>query len=921
MSKNLALISSLVVGGIAIFAASTFFSPPAAPLVNLYQNAHVPSTARSLSSFLTFKSPVAGLYAPMAPDFEKAKQLLAAGNIEGAKEEAEQALTYVPYSAEGYQVMMDISRATDDIESELRWGKWLAWSLTASGSKDELEVLTERMDGLYEGWNQDEITLGSWRDTVSKSAKKAGSKKQYRLAGHLMNKLLDLNPSDKQLNRDYDKLADKAGTEISGGAFVSDKVRRKSAKWLAKNNAKHSDWENRWTKKTKNYDVETNMDYEFFETLAAAMDQMNAFYRSVYDYKKKTKRVRLAVHRKRTDFDRFSMEVIGQAIPSEGVGGYWVNGLKTVAAYDRSMGNPDKTRDDLWNTLFHEASHQFMSILMKKQEGRAYTPAWLNEGTASYFEGCKIKADGTIVKNNVAEGRLRSWFYTEQSDSRKSLEDLVAHIRNTGPDSRNTLSYEGVYYSYGWALAYFLLNYEENDRRVYAPPITPGQGIPADYKSVRKAGRLVYRQPYLDYIEHFAKVGNKDNDQYYPLEIAKKLFVDEVGDPDVPNWDAFEVRWRKFTNSLYGEMLAGPEFADVLQSRCRGYILAEDYERARVTAEQADDKRPFDAETYRLLALSNLGEGLTGDAIFWMFRHWESVWQAGLDEEVLIAEDWLRDNGGKDILATYIEPTKEALAQTHIDMETALEDGHPIMATLFATHAMQSFQVEFPDLLEKAAEMSELAGQDLRVWQAAYDKSTASNRTDTDDEGSIVEVVKYSSDGLLMYNPKGWASPGYERTDIGNLMFLEPPFSIRGEVQIDGDNVIIPLGIDRSGSASSRIIFTQESDGSQEVALQTMAYRVDNVKGEASLRSNTVYRELWRSDDPIRFIFHMDVDGKGSFTINDDDPVELPEEFNKNRLTGGFAVIPTDDTAALFSQFAVRPNKAFWPVSAAEDEE
>lgn len=916
MSKKLALILSLVVGGSVVVAALSTKDQTTDPLVQYFHVSPTVAANESLERLLEWTHVTRG---GSAADFEEAKQLLAAGNLEDAQKSAAHVLTFQPYSVEGYQVMMDISRAAEDVEAELRWGKWLAWSLKASGKTSELATVSERMDEIYEGWNQDEVTLSAWRKEVSKTAKKAGGKKQFRLAGHLMNKLLDLNPADKTLNKEYDKLADKAGNEISGGAFASDKVRRKSAKWLAKNNAKHSDWENRWTKKTKNYDVETNMDYAFFETLAAAMDQMNEFYRSVYDYKKKTKRVRLAVHRKRTDFDRFSMEVIGQAIPSEGVGGYWVNSLQTVAAYDRSMGDPDKTRDDLWNTLFHEASHQFMSIIMKKQTGRSYTPSWLDEGTASYFEGCKIKADGTIVKNNIAEGRLRSWFYYEQSEDRKSLTDLIAHIRNTGPDENNTLSYEGIYYPYGWALAYFLLNYEENDRRVYAPPITPGQAIPADYKSVRKAGRLVYRQPYLDYIEHFAKVGNPGNDQFYPLEIAKKLFVEEVGDPDVPNWEAFEARWRKFTNALYGEMLAGPEFADVLQSRCRGYILSGDFERARVTAEQADDKRPFDAETYRLLAESNLGEGLKGDAVFWMFRHWESVWQAGLDDEVAAAEEWLSDNGGKDVIKTYIEPTKVALAQIQLDMEKALEDGHPILATLYATHAMQSFQLEFPELLASAAEMSEIAGQDLRVWQAAYDKGPSSNRKRKTDEGSLVEVVKYSDDGLLLFNPPGRGSPGFERTNVGNLMFLDPPYSIRGEVELDGNALLIPLGIDRSGKASSRIIFVQNGDG-QEVILQTMSYRVDTVKGEASLRETPVHRSGWRGTAPIRFEFHMDVDGRGSFTINDDDPVELPEQMNINRLTGGFAVLPNDDTAALITEFVVRPNKAFWPVAASEDE-
>ena len=911
MSKKLALIPILAATAALVWNLPTGNPVPA---VHLTLDAPRPTVAPRTPEFGPSPAP------EIAPGFEQAREALEAGRVEEALELTSSVLTSSPYAADGYELMMDIAAQQEDVEAQLRWGKWLYWSRKAAGDKAGLELVQARMDALYVDWNQDELTLGAWREATEKAAKKAGSKKQFRLAGHLMNKLLDLNPSDKALNKAYDKLADKAGAELSGGAFVSDKVRRKSASWLAKNNAKHSDWENRWTKKTKHYDVETNMDYAFFETLAAAMDQMNEFYRSVYEYKKKTKRVRLAVHRKRSDFDRFSMEILGRAIQSESVGGYWVSGLKTVAAFDRSMGDPDKTRDDLWNTLFHEASHQFMSLLMEKNERRGlYTPAWLDEGTATYFEGCKIKADGTIVKNNVAEHRLRSWFYYEQGSNRRSLEDLIAHERNTGPDSSGTLSYEGIYYPYGWALAYFLLNYEENDRRVYAPPITPGQGIPADYKAVRKAGRLVYRQPYLDYIEHFSKVGNKENRREYPLEIAKQLFVDEVADPDVPNWDAFEARWRKFTNALYGEMMSGPEFADVLQARCRGYLLAEDYERARVTAEQADDKRPHDAETYRLLAEANLGEGLSGDAVYWMFRHWESVWQAGLEEETQTAEEWLASNGGKELLSMYIEPTKATLQQIEEDMEAAFGDGHPVMATLYATHAMQSFQLEFEDLLSKSKEMAELSGQDLRFWQAAYDKDESANRKATTDDGSLVEVVKYSDDGLLLYNPEGWASPGYERTDVGNLMFLDPPYSIRGTVEIDGNGVFIPIGIDRSGKAASRIVFFEAGDGEQGIMLETMSYRVDTNKGEARLQENTLFRQLWEGEGLIDFEFHMDIDDKGTFSFNGGRPLPLPEAMNRHRITGGFAVFPADDTAALFHEFSVRPNKAFWPVAATDE--
>jgi len=922
MSKNLALIVSLVAVSLIAVALSTHRPATLEPLADLSVSVAPSAADQSLQRIFSWSAPVSNPASPAQLDFEEAQRLLDEGSFEEAAEEAQRILTSLPYATDGYQVMMDIARASDDVEGELRWGKWLAWSYKSAGNKKALEAVSTRLTEIYPGWNKDEATLGTWRKAIEKAIKSASGKKQFRLAGHLINKLLDLNPSDKKLNKEYDKLAAKAGTELSGGAFIADTVRRKSAKWLAKNNAKHSTWEERWEKESKYYEIETTMDYAFFETLAAAMDQMNVFYRDIYDMKKKTPKARILVHRKRSDFDRITQKLIGQPIESEGVGGFWLVGARTVNAYDRSMGDPNQTRADLWSTLFHEASHQFMSIIMDKSEKRNYSiPAWLNEGAASYFEGCIIKADGTILKNNVAEPRLRSWWYLEHSDDRKSLEDLVAHIRNAGPDlEKKTRSYEGEFYPYGWAFVYFLLNYEEGDLRV-SNAITPGQGIPAEHKSVRKAGRLVYRQPYLDYIAHFAKEGNKDNDQFYPLEIAKKIFIEDVGDPDVPNWEAFEQRWRTFTNSLYGEMLAGPEFAEVLQARCRGYILADDYERARVTAEQADDKRPFDAETYRLLAISNLGEGLKGDAIYWMVRHWESVWQAGNEVEATAAEEWLLENGGKEVLKMYIEPTKLALEQIEKDMETVFEDGHPILATLFATHTMQAFQLEFTSLLEKAAEMSEISGQDLRFWQAAYKKTSDSNRKDTTDSGTLVEVVKYTDDGLLLFNPEGWASPGYERSDVGNLLYLDPPFSFRGEVQIDGNAVLIPLGIDRSGTASSRVIFVQHKDGVQEVMIQTLSYRVDSGQGSAQLRDNTLYRDGWQSKDPIKFEFHMRADGTGYFQINGNEAVPLPEELNKNHLSGGFAVIPNENTAALFKSFDVRPNKPFWPVPPATGED
>ncbi len=842
-----------------------------------------------------------------AAGFEIARALLSEGKLDEARASAESELATRPYDADGYALLLDVADKAGDDAARLRWGKWLYWSHKYGGRSKQAS----------------EAIIDTWRDATLKATRTAMGKKQFRLAGHLLSKLLDLNPSDKQLQAEWDKLVDKAGQEATGGGFQAAEVRRKSASWIAKQNAKHEDWESRFEEKSKYYDVETNLEYEFFMTVQSAMDEIYEFYQQVYNYKKKTPRVRLAVHRKRSDFDRFSQEVLGRAMPSDSIGGYWAAGINTVAAYDRSYGNPNMEREDLWLTLFHESSHQFMTILTEKVARKgAYTPVWLDEGTASYFEGCQLKADGTIVKNNVAEHRLREWWWLEHSDQRHTLAELVGHVRNTGPDSTGLLSYEGDFYSYGWSLVYFLLNYEENDRRVYGTPITPGQEIPQDYKAVRKAGRLVYREPYLKYLEFYSKEGNRLNEKDQPLDKAKELFVDAVADPDVPNWEAFENRWRKFTNSLYGEMQSGYEFADVLQARCRGYLLAEDWERARITAEQADAKRPEDPETYRLLAEANAGDKRLAEAAYWMFLHWELLWPTGNEDALQAAENWLADHGAKEVVTGVCATSRKARTDAGRVMEEALAAGQPVLAALTAAHLQRALGVEFEELNTQAGEFAEMSGQDLRMWQAAFNKGPEGNRRVQLSEGArdLVTAVEYKPDGLLLYDPKGPDTPGYERCDEGALSWLTPPYDVRGTVQVDGKAARLLLGLDRSGRPHIWISFEQPADDESAVGLWTVDQKADAQSGVAMVMPDHVGGgALDEQSKVFNFVFSMSANGKCALEVNGEN-IPVPEKsFTVRRLTGGLALSVRDDTAALFKGMAVRPNTPFWPVAPAQD--
>ena len=86
--------------------------------------------------------------------------------------------------------------------------------------------------------------------------------------------------------------------------------------------------------------------------------------------------------------------------------GWWSPGENKVTCYDTRT--TTTSLDWMLETLFHEASHQFMTQLESKG-GSA--PAWLNEGTASYFEGARLLANGTVQTNLIPESRLRGLMY------------------------------------------------------------------------------------------------------------------------------------------------------------------------------------------------------------------------------------------------------------------------------------------------------------------------------------------------------------------------------------------------------------------------------------------------------------------------------------------------------------------------------
>ncbi len=827
--------------------------------------------------------------------FAAARRLIEEGKADEARAAAERGLARDPYSTEGYRAMMDASALVDDSAGELHWGKWLYWAQHFTGKDEEAEATASHLAEIWPDWNADAPIVAEWVAAARRAAEKATRNRDYRFAGHLTQRLLDYLPNDPKLAKDYERLTARAGEIASGGSFVADKVRRRSPKWIERQNRAHSEWKNAFQRKTAHYLIKTNIGYSFFETVSVVMEEMFRFYQDIYNYHKKAPRVTLAIHRKRADFDRFCHEVLGGSLPS-GVLGWFYDHKLTVAAFMDTQ-DMNVTEDDLWRTMFHEASHEFMFLLTRKAKGKP--PTWLNEGTSSYFEGCELKADGSIVKNKPAALRIREWEMIENSEERHSLAEVISY---PGPGS-----YPGSFYSYGWALVYFLLNYEENDIRVHPDAVT-GKDEGQDGERVIPAGRLEYRDAYLKYLASYTKKARKGSPD--ALTRAKKFFVEEIADPEVPDWDAFEARWRKFTQAIVRESKEGPDFADTLQARCRGYLQAEDWERARLAAERADDLRPDDPETYRLLALSNAGAKSVEEAIYWMFRNWEGAYAAGDEEAAAQAEEWLKENGAKDLVANYCLPTRQAFDQIAVEMRKADQAGHPVAAMLFGAHLVRATGILPVSLKDEEQRLAAASGQNLRLWQRAFPEGTVATI-----KGSIQQQP---DDSVLVYTPKT-AFHRTVRTRMPNLALLQPPFDLRGRVQIDGKNGgEFLFGMLPNGRPQAAL----EIDNGAEATLYTITSDFDLKSSFTIYRWDAVSRiEIPPSQD-FTVELEVDADGSGRLQVGSrKDRIPLPKAWTPRLLKGGFAVAAGTDTAALFKDVELRPADWFWPVPPPPSEE
>lgn len=284
--------------------------------------------------------------------------------------------------------------------------------------------------------------------------------------------ILTLDPERTESLDAIQRISSAPDPSLAESAKPRDLLADVSQEWMREHDAKHSTWKDRAKLERENYVTQTDAGYEVLVRAAEAMEQMNAFYRRFFQYgteedKKSVSRIELRIFKNRDEYLKLGSS------PAE-----WSGGQFTGGAVETFVGQGGF--EEMVGTLFHEAAHQFVGLATN-------AVGWLNEGLASFFEGCRILANGTVIMNLPANHRLFPLAERMEKGWMTDAADGIDPKNPTGSEPEkaptfrivleNRYSWGPPWYAPTWGVVYFLYNFQD----------------PAD-------GRFVYRAAFREFI-------------------------------------------------------------------------------------------------------------------------------------------------------------------------------------------------------------------------------------------------------------------------------------------------------------------------------------------------------------------------------------------------------------------------------------
>ncbi len=286
--------------------------------------------------------------------------------------------------------------------------------------------------------------------------------------------ILSLDPEREESILKIEEISASPDPTLAATAKPKDLLEGISQEWIRQFDQKHGAWDRRSKLEKTNYITQTDAGYEVMVRTGEAMEQMNGFYREWFQYGTRENpgsvpRIFVNIFKNRTEY----LE-LGIGPPVE-----WSGGHFTGSAVETYMGGGGF--EQMTGTLFHEAAHQFVSLATS-------ATGWLNEGIASFFEGTRILANGTVRMNLPANHRLFPLARRMENGWMESAEDGINPSNPSGSSPEKAPTFQIIieneyawgppWYAPTWGFVFFLYNYQD----------------PVD-------GRFVYRKAFQEFID------------------------------------------------------------------------------------------------------------------------------------------------------------------------------------------------------------------------------------------------------------------------------------------------------------------------------------------------------------------------------------------------------------------------------------
>ena len=431
--------------------------------------------ASVLALGLSIPAPAAQDSSPFERALKLAETALDQGDLVRARAEIQRAQERDPRSVRAWSLRARWAQAVED-RDELVYARHREYALTVTqglkkAERRELEAELAELDPIA----TDLLGLKDrFIDRLDPIAVQYEEDGRPHSAIRVHREILALDPERRTSEDAIQRIASAPDPSLAEDAKPVDLLAGVDREWIRQHDIEHAEWENHAVLERENYITHTNAGYEVLVRAAEAMEQMNAFYRVFFEYGTEehggsVPRIALNIFKTRDEYLEF-----GIGPPVEWSGGHFTG--NAVETYIGGGGFEGTT-----GTLFHEAAHQFVSLATN-------AAGWLNEGLASFFEGCRILSNGTVLMNRPATHRLfplvermeNGWMTS--ADDGIDPSDPAGSAPTKAPTFRivleNDYAWGPPWYAPTWGVVYFLYNFED----------------PVD-------GRFIYRDAFKEFID------------------------------------------------------------------------------------------------------------------------------------------------------------------------------------------------------------------------------------------------------------------------------------------------------------------------------------------------------------------------------------------------------------------------------------